>query len=105
MESLARALHPRGEDLSAYTDHALGASTRAAVERHLDTCARCAATALAYGRISRSLRELPEVPAPATLGEVLRRVRFGPQHRRPRHTGMLGLIIRNLWSASVSAAS
>ena len=73
--------HPRGVDLSAHTDHALGSPSSESIERHLRTCGRCAATVLAYRGISSRLRRLPEVPVPASLGGALQLTRLRAPHR------------------------
>jgi anti-sigma factor RsiW len=75
--------HPRGVDLSAHTDRALDSPSSESIEQHIQTCARCAATVLAYRGISSRLRRLPEVPTPASLGGALRLTRL----RAPRRSG------------------
>src|SRR5688500_14178630 len=66
MEADADTPHPSGERLSAYTDAELGRAPRAAVERHLRACGRCAATVRGYREVGRALRRVPPRPFPPT---------------------------------------
>ena len=106
MAALASRPHPRGVDLSAHADQALGSAAGASIERHLRTCARCAATVLAYRGIGGRLRRLPEVPAPPGLGDALgpTRLRSRTAAGRPGHAATLRRVAGAHWTAAVSVA-
>jgi hypothetical protein len=61
-----------GKNLSAYADGQLSLSDRQSVALHLARCPQCAARSQQMHKISRSLRSLPAVNAPAQLTTVLR---------------------------------
>ncbi|HMT26177.1 MAG TPA: zf-HC2 domain-containing protein, partial [Microthrixaceae bacterium] len=59
------------EDVSAYVDGECDALISAAVEAHLETCARCAATAETMSTIRRRLLLTPAVAHPHLVAAVL----------------------------------
>lgn len=59
------------EDVSAYVDGECDALISAAVEAHLETCARCAATAETMSTIRRRLLLTPAVAHPRLVAAVL----------------------------------
>jgi hypothetical protein len=85
--------------LSLYFDGELDAPQRAQVEAHLRACAACAARLDDYAQLSREIRALPRLPAPAQLrAGVMEQVSAG----RPA-TGW-GRRLNRLGSTAVFAA-
>ena len=76
--------HPTAECLSAYIDVELGPAPRAALERHLRTCGRCAGMVLGYRAVGGVLRRVPPRPLPPAREGALPWERLVPAGaRRP----------------------
>jgi anti-sigma factor RsiW len=81
-------MHPKDDDIHAYVEHALDASARAQIERHLDDCADCKQLVadLAEIRQVASSLDLREPPARVWL-RIERAIEL---ERRAERGGVLG---------------
>ncbi|MCA9150394.1 MAG: zf-HC2 domain-containing protein [Planctomycetales bacterium] len=55
------------DQLSAYYDHELSADAQATMARHLSECEACAAELMAFSRVSREVRRMPQPTVPDTV--------------------------------------
>ncbi|MDQ2750453.1 MAG: zf-HC2 domain-containing protein [Actinomycetota bacterium] len=93
------AVDPFAYDDAAYVLGALSSDERAAFERHLETCADCAARVREVSAVPALLAGIPastygdenEAPPDNLLPHLLNRVRFEQRRRRWVTTGLAGL--------------
>ncbi|HXE32254.1 MAG TPA: zf-HC2 domain-containing protein [Terriglobales bacterium] len=84
--------------LSAYMDGELDSSTGALVVRHLERCARCAATLQSYREMGQWLRQ---EPAPAVPADLALRLRVKASHYSVR--GQRWQYWKMRWTAALQA--
>jgi anti-sigma factor RsiW len=81
-------MHPKEDDIHAYVEHALDASARAQIERHLDDCADCKQLVADLAEIRQVASSLDLREAPARVW--LRIERAIELERRAERGGVLG---------------
>jgi hypothetical protein len=91
------------EQFSAYLDSTMSGAAMVALQRHLDTCAGCAAEFAAWREVQRSLAELGPAAAPERLQAQLR-LAIGVERERGSNLSWNRRALR-LWQTSIAPAA